>query len=132
MGIGFPKSFILVFVRSVSLSFLGAWLMTTGIMLWTKVFIPKGCALIWDDGHREVRCHEEAALHRAKALINIEFSWYLIAVMIFSVSFYLYSAEFYGEKKVKELSWGKINEKKGEELHLGDNDDADEEDELGL
>ena len=80
MAIGFPKRFILGFSRSVCIIFLGVWLMGAGIMLWTPGFIPKGCSLFWDEGHLEVHCRDEAALRRAKGLINIEFSWYFIAI----------------------------------------------------
>lgn len=112
MAIGHPKSFILAFSRSVSIIFLGVWLIATGVMLWTPSLLPKGCSIALVEGHKEIRCDDES-LHRAKALINIEFSWYVIAITIFSVSFYLYLVNLYGEKH-KNLSWAK-KEEKGEE-----------------
>ena len=52
------------------------------------------------------------ALHRAKALVNIEFSWLVVGMMIFIVSVYLFLGRVYGEK-VEYWSLGK--EEDGEE-----------------
>ena len=105
MGIAYPKSFILGFVRSISILFQGLWLIVMGVMLWTPEYIPKGCFLKWEEGHQVVHCHDEASLHRAKALVNIEFSWYVIGVAMFSVVFYMLLEKVYG-KKVKYWSLG--------------------------
>ncbi|KAB2016395.1 hypothetical protein ES319_D08G093500v1 [Gossypium barbadense] len=45
-----------------------------------------------------VRCSSDEALQRAKSLVNIIFSWTLIAVIIFSMALYLVLAKLYGEK----------------------------------
>ncbi|KAK9274397.1 hypothetical protein L1049_019211 [Liquidambar formosana] len=97
MGIGLPKSFLVSFVRSASILFQGVWLMVMGFMLWTPSLIPKGCFIHLEEGHDVVRCSDDESLHRAKALVNIQFSWYLIGITIFAVSFYLLLVKKYGE-----------------------------------
>lgn len=89
LGIGYPRSFLVSFVRSVSILFQGVWMIVMGFMLWTPALIPKGCFLNFEDGHHIVRCHNIEALGRAKSLVNISFSWYVIGVMILAVSLYL-------------------------------------------
>ncbi|KAH0724251.1 hypothetical protein KY284_000116 [Solanum tuberosum] len=69
LGIQFPKSFLNSFVRSYSIMFQGIWLMVMGFMLWTPKFIPKGCFINFEEGHKVVRCENDEALERAKALI---------------------------------------------------------------
>lgn len=59
--------------------------MVMGIMVWTLMFIPKDCVLNSND----LTCHNLDGHKRAKSLVIIEFSWYLIGVTIFVVSFYL-------------------------------------------
>lgn len=98
MGIRLPKSFLVSFVRSVSILAQGVWLMIMGYMLWTPELIPKGCFLHSEEGHQVVRCNGDESLHRAKSLVNIQFSWFVIALAIFSVSFYLALVKTYGEK----------------------------------
>lgn len=98
LGINYPQSFEISFVRSLSILFQGLWLMVMGFMLWIPQLIPKGCFLNSEDGHQVVRCHDNEALHRAKALVNIEFSWYIIGVTIFAVTIYLMLLKFYPEK----------------------------------
>lgn len=116
MGIAFPKSFILSFVRSISILFQGIWLIVMGVMLWTPEYIPKGCFLRWEEGHQVAHCHDEASLHRAKSLINIEFSWYVIGMAMFSVAFYLFLVKVYGQE-VKYWSLGEEeDEEEGEAL----------------
>ncbi|KAK4440457.1 hypothetical protein Salat_0380600 [Sesamum alatum] len=98
LGINYPKSFLNSFVRSVSIMFQGVWLMVMGFMLWTPSLIPKGCFMNLEEGHRVVRCHGEEALERAKSLVNIQFSWYVVGATIFSVTLYLVMIKLYPEK----------------------------------
>nr|XP_043627325.1 transmembrane protein 45B-like [Erigeron canadensis] len=94
MGINYQKSFIVSFIRSISIFFQGLWLMVMGFMLWTRSLIPKGCSLNLEEAHYVVRCHEDEALERAKSLVNIQFSWYLICVTIFAMTLYLAMHKF--------------------------------------
>ena len=106
MGIGFPRSFLVSFVRSLSILFQGVWFMVMGFMLWTPRLIPKGCSLYNDDGHKIVRCASEEALHRAKSLVNIQFSWLVNGITIFAITLYLALVEKYS-KNVKYSSLAK-------------------------
>ncbi|KAL2239193.1 transmembrane protein 45B [Sesamum indicum] len=98
LGINYPKSFLNSFVRSVSIMFQGVWLMVMGFMLWTPSLIPKGCFMNLEEGHRVVRCHGEEALERAKSLVNIQFSWYVVGTIIFALTLYLVVIKLYPEK----------------------------------
>ena len=100
MGIGLPKSFMVSFIRSLSILYQGIWLIIMGYMLWTPGLIPKGCFIHSEEGHQVVRCSSDEALHRSKSLVNIQFSWALIAVTIFAMAFFLVLVKIYG-KKVK-------------------------------
>ncbi|GJU19593.1 transmembrane protein 45B-like protein [Tanacetum coccineum] len=95
MGISYQKSFLVSFIRSISIFYIGLWLMVMGFMLWTKSLIPKGCFLNLEEGHHVVRCHGDEALERAKSLVNIQFSWYLIWVIIFAMSLYVSMHKIY-------------------------------------
>ncbi|KDP44340.1 hypothetical protein JCGZ_19207 [Jatropha curcas] len=117
MGIGLPKSFLISFVRSVSIIFQGVWFVVMGYMLWTPQFIPKGCLIHNDDGHIVVKCGSQEALHRAKSLVNILFSWFLIGLTIFSISFYLVLVE----KNSKRVQYSSLP-KEFEELQEDSND----------
>lgn len=111
--ISYPQSFEISFVRSLSILFQGLWLMVMGFMLWTPRLIPKGCFLNTEDGHQVVRCRDNEALHRAKSLVNIQFSWYIIGVTIFAAIVYIMLLKFYPEK-VEYESLTKIMEREEE------------------
>ncbi|GMQ00625.1 hypothetical protein CsSME_00047629 [Camellia sinensis var. sinensis] len=98
MGIRNPKSFLISFVRSLSILFQGVWLMFMGFMLWTPAFMPKGCYLNLEEGHKVVRCHSHEALERAKSLVNLQFSWFLILVTVCAMCLYLFLIKIYGHK----------------------------------
>ncbi|CAN0891099.1 Transmembrane protein 45B, partial [Linum grandiflorum] len=70
MGIGLPHSFMVSFVRSVTIVFQGVWFVVIGCALWTPSLIAKGCFINQKEGHM-VRCQDEQSLHRAKSLVNI-------------------------------------------------------------
>ncbi|CDY08230.1 BnaA05g13890D [Brassica napus] len=72
-------------------------LMVMGYMLWTPSLISKGCFLHEEKGHQVVRCSSDLALHRAKSLVNIEFSWFFVGNTIFVMSLYLILDGVYGE-----------------------------------
>ncbi|XVF04581.1 hypothetical protein REPUB_Repub05bG0096300 [Reevesia pubescens] len=98
MGIGLPKSFMVSFIRSLSILYQGVWLIVMGCMLWTPALVSKGCFIHSEDGHKVVRCSSDEALHRAKSLVNIQFSWVSIAATNFSMALYLVMVKVYGEK----------------------------------
>ncbi|KAG5517704.1 hypothetical protein RHGRI_038177 [Rhododendron griersonianum] len=116
MGCGYPKSFLISFVRSMSILFIGVWLTVIGFMLWTPELIPKGCFMKLEEGRRVVRCHNDEALERAKSLVVIEFSWYLVLVIISSMCLYLYMIRIYGEK----VEYQTLSKKESEEDEEGD------------
>ena len=104
LGIPFPNSFLVGFVRSLSIFFQGVWFIALGIMLWTPSLLPKGCFLNDEDGRQVARCRGEESLSRAKSLINVEFSWYFTIIMIFGMSFYLVLDKIYGDRRVEYSS----------------------------
>ncbi|PON65463.1 Transmembrane protein 45A [Trema orientale] len=98
MGIGLPNSFMVSFVRSLSIFFQGVWFIVMGFMLYTPEFLPKGCFLYNENGRKAIRCSGEEAFHRANSLIKLEFSWFLVGTAIFGVSFYLVLVKIYEKK----------------------------------
>ncbi|CAJ1941234.1 unnamed protein product [Sphenostylis stenocarpa] len=115
IGIGVPRSFIVNFVRSLSIFFQGLWFIVMGFMLWTPSLIPKGCYMNDEEGHMVVRCSSHEALHRANSLVNIEFSWFIIAVTVFAVSLYLVLVKAYGEK-AQYFSLGNEDEESNDDV----------------
>ncbi|CAN6478083.1 unnamed protein product [Victoria cruziana] len=96
LGSAYPRSFWVAFVRDFSILFQGIWFIVMGFMLWIPEFIPKGCRLNMENGHLVVRCMDEKALHRAKALVNIQFSWYLAGATVTTLVFYVILLKMYG------------------------------------
>ncbi|KAJ1289878.1 hypothetical protein BS78_02G198600 [Paspalum vaginatum] len=97
--IAYPRSVMASLVRSASLVFQGIWFIATGVMLWTPAFIPKGCFLNSEEGRQVVQCRTGEALHRAKSLVNLQFSWYLTGILLFVVVLYLQMAKLYPEQR---------------------------------
>ncbi|EXC34497.1 hypothetical protein L484_019094 [Morus notabilis] len=97
LGIGFPNSLMVGFVRSLSIFFQGVRFIVIGVMLWTPAFVAKGCWMNYEEAHYVVRCDGEASLHRAKSLANLLFSYFVIGVAVFGVYFYLRLVKIYGE-----------------------------------
>ncbi|XP_057515655.1 uncharacterized protein LOC130797184 [Amaranthus tricolor] len=104
LGIAYPGSFVIAFTRSISILFQGVWLMVMGFALWTPGLISKGCFMHVEEGHQVVRCDGNESLHRAKALVNIQFSWFLILLAVFAASFYIFIMKMYGENNVEYSS----------------------------
>ncbi|XP_074292610.1 uncharacterized protein LOC141619493 [Silene latifolia] len=102
LGIGRgAASFVVAFVRSLSIMFQGVWLMVMGFALWTPGLIAKGCFMHLEEGHKVVRCDGEESLHRAKALVNIQFSWFLILLAVFAAASYMFMMIVYGNRTVE-------------------------------
>ncbi|CAL9218976.1 unnamed protein product [Arabidopsis halleri] len=97
MGIFLPKSFLVSLVRSSSIAFQGVWLIVMGCMLYIPSLIPKGCYIHDEERHLVVKCSTEEALHRAKSLVNIEFSWLFVTNTIFVIILYLILDRVYDE-----------------------------------
>ncbi|CAN6828360.1 unnamed protein product [Brassica oleracea var. botrytis] len=97
MGIALPKSFLVSLVRSSSIAFQGVWLIFLGCMLYIPSLIPKGCFIHDENSHQGVKCSTEEALHKAKSLVYIEFSWLFVINTIFVVTLYMILDRVYGE-----------------------------------
>ncbi|XP_020594808.1 transmembrane protein 45B-like [Phalaenopsis equestris] len=98
MGISHPCSFAVGFVRSASIALQGIWFVVMGFALWTPGLIARGCFINEEEGHTVVRCGSEEALHRAKSLVNIEFSLILAVFVASSMVFYLVLSRKYAEE----------------------------------
>ncbi|RWV78896.1 hypothetical protein GW17_00060051 [Ensete ventricosum] len=51
-----------------------------------------------EEGHTVVRCRSDEALHRAKSLVNLQFSWYMAATAMFSMLLHLFLSRSYTEE----------------------------------
>ncbi|KAJ6345916.1 hypothetical protein OIU78_008554 [Salix suchowensis] len=63
--------------------------MNMGFMLWFPDFVPEGCVMksaeaSIDDMHAAVTCGSLAAELRAMALANLQFSWILAGILLFT------------------------------------------------
>ncbi|XP_038678684.1 transmembrane protein 45A-like [Tripterygium wilfordii] len=123
LGIGLPKSFLVGFVRSFSILFQGVWFIVLGFTLYTPAFIPKGCYLYHKDGRILVACHTQEALHRAKSLVNIQFSSYLILSTILCMSFYLILIRIYRKRVIHDVHYPLLTKGEEEEEEEEDLDD---------
>lgn len=115
LGIRYPDSFLNSFVRSSSILFQGVWFIAMGFMLWTPGFIAKDCFINLEEDHQVVRCHSHEALERAKSLVNISFSWYLVGVTIFCMSVYLVMIKKTVSEKVEYQSLTEFEDDQGEQ-----------------
>ncbi|XP_059647739.1 uncharacterized protein LOC132294036 [Cornus florida] len=85
----FPTSFLVALVLSISVLFQGCWFLNMGFMLWVPEFVPQGCVVQFVDGssdsmHGAVMCKTDEAGLRARALANLQFSWILAGIWIFT------------------------------------------------
>lgn len=89
LAVGYPRSFLISFVRAFSVVFQGVWLIVMGFLLWTPHWMPKGCFLRVGSGRDAVVCRGDRALDRAKALVNVQFGLCLIVLTVLSMLLYL-------------------------------------------
>eukprot|EP00257_Ricinus_communis_P016468 XP_015574641.1 uncharacterized protein LOC8275540 isoform X2 [Ricinus communis] len=85
----FPSSFPAALVLSISVVFQGCWFMNMGFMLWVPNLIPEGCVMQLSEAntygmHGAVTCGSIDADLRARALANLQFSWILAAILLFT------------------------------------------------
>lgn len=88
----FPGSFPTALVLSGSVVFQGCWFINMGFMLWVPKFVPKGCFMQHDKAnsnemhmvHGAVYCGSPEADFRARALANLQFSWILAGILMFT------------------------------------------------
>ncbi|XP_074292913.1 uncharacterized protein LOC141619792 [Silene latifolia] len=87
----FPASFQSALLLSLSVVFQGCWFVNMGFMLWVPKFTPQGCF-----GQKNtvgggemvhggaVTCESPEADFRARALANLQFSWILAGILVFT------------------------------------------------
>ncbi|KAJ9135579.1 hypothetical protein P3X46_032748 [Hevea brasiliensis] len=85
----FPCSFPAALVLSISVVFQGCWFMIMGFVLWVPEFMPEGCVARFaeastHDMHGAVTCGSIDADLRARALANLQFSWTLSGILLFT------------------------------------------------
>ncbi|KAH9307297.1 hypothetical protein KI387_035208, partial [Taxus chinensis] len=92
----------------------GIWFIHMGFMLWIPAFIPKGCEMHPEHGHMVVRCGEQGAHMRAKALANLQFNWYMATLIIFNTILYVKMVRRYGGEKL--ISYTAVD---GDDIEMG-------------
>lgn len=102
LEVQWPQSFLVALFRSLSVVYQGVWFIQMGLVLWVPAFTPKGCRLRQETLHRVVRCEDEASTMRAKALATLQFSWYLAALMVFTVLSLVLAIRFYSSARKYE------------------------------
>lgn len=85
----FPTSFPATLVLSISVIFQGCWFINMGFMLWVPDFVPEGCVMQLAEAskynmHGAVTCGSPDADFRARALANLQFSWILFGILLFT------------------------------------------------
>ncbi|KAJ7299190.1 hypothetical protein O6H91_Y284500 [Diphasiastrum complanatum] len=83
-----PHSFLVALIRSMAVFFQGWWFIQTALVLWIPAFTPTGCKMNNEEDHKLVRCNDHTTEMRAKALADLQFSWYLAAIVIFTLILY--------------------------------------------
>ncbi|XP_065856172.1 uncharacterized protein [Euphorbia lathyris] len=79
------SSFPFALVLAISVVFQGCWFMIMGFVLWIPEFIPEGCVTqMSDEMLGAVTCTSVDADLRARALANLQFSWILAGILLFT------------------------------------------------
>lgn len=125
LSIGYPESFLISFVRSISVLFQGVWFVNIGFMLWTPGLIAKGCFMNRELGHFVVRCNGEDALERAKSLVNIQFTYCVVGLCALAVTLYLFVFKIYSGEVIEFDNQSAATSFCGE--HDDDDDDVEAE-----
>lgn len=63
-----------------------------------------------EDGHQVVRCKDHGSLERARSLVNIQFSWFLVGMVVFVMVFYLVLSKKFEGKEVYVALDNKLEE----------------------
>ncbi|KAL6124828.1 hypothetical protein ACLB2K_077337 [Fragaria x ananassa] len=77
-------------VLFISVVFQGCWFINMGFMLWVPKLVPKGCVVSFIEGSTDnmlgssVICRSSESEFRARALANLQFSWILPGILIFT------------------------------------------------
>lgn len=93
LEIAYPHSVLIPIIRSMSILFQGCWFIQMGYIIFTRVFVPKGCKF---EEYR-VLCEDTEAQTRAKALATLQFSWWLAGMVAFTVIFHVCVTNVYGK-----------------------------------
>lgn len=105
----FPASLVL----AVSVVFQGLWFVNMGFMLWVPELVPRGCALRpgqpMQHGEATVVCGSQDADLRARALANLQFSWILSSVLVFTGSLCLKLASSKGSMGKQSAEYQRLH-----------------------
>ncbi|KAK4860017.1 hypothetical protein QYF36_015938 [Acer negundo] len=102
-------------ILSISVVFQGCWFVNMGFVLWDPQFVPQGCTkqlaeAINSNMHGAVICGSHEADFRARALANLQFSWILCGIWIFTGSIFLMSARKYAPRN-QSIEYEQLNSK---------------------
>lgn len=91
-----PTNVVPAIVRSAAMVFQGVWFIQTGATLYLAPLVPSGCVGVHDVPHGGVKCESAEALHRATGIANLQFAWWLAAVVVLIVVAYGLAVHFFG------------------------------------
>ncbi|KAJ0077717.1 hypothetical protein Patl1_36276 [Pistacia atlantica] len=99
----FPNNFLAALVVSISVVFQGCWFVNMGFNLWSPEFVPQGCSMqlaeeVSSNMHGAVICASHEADFRARGLANLQFSWVLSGILVFTGSVCLILARKYAPR----------------------------------
>ncbi|KAJ0010385.1 hypothetical protein Pint_34533 [Pistacia integerrima] len=99
----FPNNFLAALVVSISVVFQGCWFVNMGFNLWSPEFVPQGCSMqlaeeVSSNMHGAVICASHEADFRARGLANLQFSWVLSGILVFTGSVCLMLARKYAPR----------------------------------
>lgn len=110
----FPNNFSSAVLLSISVVFQGSWFVNMGFMLWAPKFLPWGCFAEVSDMLGAVICETHKAEMKAKALANMQFSWILGGIMIFTCFVCLVFARRYDKDRGQSIEYEKLQSKGGD------------------
>lgn len=115
-----PASFPASVVLAVSVAFQGLWFVNMGFTLWVPKLVPRGCALqlgqAMQHGDATVVCGSKDAASRARSLANLQFSWILSVVLVFTGSLCLKLASSKGSTG-RSADYQKLQSSSGGDLY---------------
>ncbi|KAK4747792.1 hypothetical protein SAY87_014378 [Trapa incisa] len=116
-----PTSLPASLVLAVSVTFQGLWFINMGFMLWVPELVSRGCSLKSGQpmhyGDATVVCGSKEADFRARAVANLQFSWILSTLLVFTGSMCLKLARSNESDGKRATEYQKLQSSRGVELY---------------